>query len=447
MVHRFSEFIIAEKLFPPQSPILLGVSGGADSVVLTELFYRTGQNFGIAHCNFQLRGKESDEDELFVTELAERVGSDFFSVRFETEKFAAEKKLSIQMAARELRYDWFEKVRKENGYHFIATAHHLNDSIETVLLNLVKGTGIVGLHGILPKNGKVIRPMLFAKRNEIETFAKENRIKFRTDRSNEQTKYERNKIRLQVIPLLKNINPHLEESMADSIRHFKEAEQVYNEEIKRLSKRLLQQYRMGFCISIGALKHLQGVHTILFEILKPFHFNESTVRQIIGSLNGEPGKQFFSSTHRIIRDRKYLLISPVEEEQQQEYLLEIKNQKLSISHLSIITEIKEGTSFKIPNDSSVNCLDISKLKGPLLIRKWKKGDYFYPLGMHNKKKKISDYLIDRKMPLTEKENIYVLDVAGKVACIIGERMDERFKIKRSTEKIFVIRFSDGKHRG
>ncbi len=446
MIQQFSEFINSEKLFPPHSPILLAVSGGADSVTLTELFYRTKQNFGIAHCNFQLRGKESDEDEAFVAALAEKMGVKFFSVRLETEKFTTEKKLSIQMAARELRYDWFEKIRKENGYHFIATAHHLNDSIETVLLNLVKGTGIAGMHGILPKNGKVIRPLLFAKRSEIETFVKENKIKFRVDSSNELTKYERNKIRLQVIPLLRNINPQFEESVAKSIRYFSDVEQIYKKEINRLSKKLLQQEGNGFRISIGTLKNLQGVQTVLFEILKPFHFNESIVQKIIECLNGESGKQFFSSSHRIIRDRKYLLISPVEEEQQQEYLLEIKNQKLSIRHLSMVTEIKEVASFKIPNDSTINCLDISKLKSPLIIRRWKKGDYFYPLGMNNKKKKISDYLIDRKIPLTEKENIYVLDVAGRIACIIGERIDERFKIKTSTEKIFVIKLSTEKGR-
>lgn len=439
MIHRFSEFIKSEKIFPPQSPILLAVSGGVDSAVLADIFKKTKQNFGIAHCNFQLRGKESDEDELFVSKLAEKMGVKFFSVKFATAITATEKKMSVQMAARELRYEWLERIRKENDYHFIATAHHLNDSIETVLLNIVKGTGIAGLHGIQPKKGKVIRPILFAKRSEIEAYADENRIEYRTDSSNELVKYERNKLRRQIVPLLKEINPRFEECMINSIRHFSDAELIYRREISRLSKKLLQQEGNGFRVPIATLKNLQAEETVLYELLHPFGFNAPTIQQIVEGMDGEAGKQFFSSTHRVVRDRKYLLLSPIEPQQQQEYLLEIKDQKLELQNLRIATEVKDSRSFKIPKDKSVSCLDVSKLKSPLLIRKWRKGDYYYPFGMNSKKKKISDYLIDRKFPLTEKENIYVLESAGKIACIIGERIDERFKIRISTEKIFIIK--------
>lgn len=439
MLDHFTKFIKTHNLFPPKAPLLLAVSGGIDSVVLAELFHLTNQNFGIAHCNFQLREKESDEDESFVKSLAERLSVKFFSVRFETERYASEKKISIQMAARELRYEWFENIRKENGFHFIATAHHLNDSIETVLLNLTKGTGIAGLHGILCKKEKVIRPLLFASRSEIDAFAKANKIKFRTDSSNELVKYERNKIRLEVIPLLRQINPNLEESFAKSILHFSDAEFLYNKEIDRLKKNLLQQTENGYRISIGSLQNQKANQTVLYEMIKPFHFNESIAQQIIESLDSEPGKQFFSPTHRIIKDRKYLLLSAIKTELQQEYILEVKNQKLEIWNLRIVTELKESSSFKIPHDSSVGCLDASKLESPLLLRRWRKGDYFYPFGMNNKKKKISDYLIDKKISVTEKENTYILESSGKIVCIVGERIDERFKIKPSTKTIFVIK--------
>ena len=259
MLNSFTTYIKKEKLFSKTNTILLTVSGGIDSIVMCELFHQAGLKFGIAHCNFQLRGEESDTDELFVEELAEKYDVQFHSVSFNTAAYAKKNKLSIQLAARKLRYDWFEEIRSQFDYNYIATAHHQDDSIETFFINLIRGTGIAGLHGILPKQNSIIRPLLFTNKKEIELFAKKNKLKFREDSSNASDKYVRNKIRHQLIPLLKELNPNIHQTIADDIQRLSETEKVYKKEITNKRSKIITEDRNGIRISIKALKKLNPI--------------------------------------------------------------------------------------------------------------------------------------------------------------------------------------------
>ena len=431
-------YIQKEKLFNKTENILLTVSGGIDSIVMCELFHKAGLKFGIAHCNFQLRGKESDVDELFVEELAEKYNAQFHSVTFDTSSFAKKNKLSIQVAARELRYQWFEEIRTQFCYKYIATAHHQDDSIETFFINLIRGTGISGLHGILPKQGKIIRPLLFFTKNEIENFAKKNKLKHREDSSNASDKYTRNKIRHQIIPVLKELNPNFESTIISDIERLKAVEFIYKREIVQTFSKIVKQEKNGISISIEGLKKLNPVSTYLYEFLKSFQFNATTVEEIIAALEGESGKQFLSSTHRLVKDREFLLIEEVQSIKSQGSSTPVlKNQKeLTLNNLHLKFKLGNWNS-EIPRSLSFVAFDLDKLEFPLEIRKWEKGDIFYPLGMKGKKK-VSDFFIDKKLSLIQKENTWLLTSKGKIFWIIGLRMDDRFKVTEKTKKIYFV---------
>jgi len=436
MLQQFHDFIEKQALCSPAGNILLAVSGGVDSVALVELFSKADYPFAIAHCNFQLRGKESDEDEKFVQELADKLGVVFFSTKFETEKFARKKGISIQMAARELRYSWFEEIRKENGFDCIAVATHRNDEIETVLLNLTRGTGIAGLHGIFPKQGKIIRPLLFATRKEIEDFAKAENTQWREDSSNTDDKYLRNKIRNQVIPVLKEINPNLEDTFSENIRHIRDVEEIFRAAIEQKRKEIVTQNENEWKIPIEKLKELKPLKTWLYELLAPFGFNESTVSGIISALDEQSGKRFFSSTHCLLKDRTKLIIFTIEN-QILGGEIEIEKKLSEINdpvHLKF--NIVEKSDFEMIKDKNVACLDYDKLQFPLKLRRWQNGDTFIPLGMEGKKK-LSDFLIDEKISVNEKETIFVLVSGNEIAWVIDFRVSETFKVGNDTGKVFI----------
>lgn len=446
MLQFLLSYIKKEELFSPSEKILLAVSGGIDSVVMCELFHKANLNFGIAHCNFQLRGVESDEDELFVEKLAEKYAVPFHRVSFDTSVHAKKNKLSIQVAARQLRYNWFEEVRKQFTYKFIATAHHRGDSIETFFINLIRGTGISGLHGILPKQGKIIRPLLFTNKNEIELFSKKNQLKYREDSSNSSDKYVRNKIRHQVIPVLKELNPNLEGTINNDIQHLRDVEIIFKKEIENKRTKIVKQEKNNLTISIEKLKKLFPCPIYLFEFLKPYNFNSTVVNEIIESLDAESGKQFFSETHRLIKDREFLIIEPkiyskVGSSNSNAKIIRIEENQKKITctdfQLSFSSEIQNPKS-RIIKSPSVACLDFEKLEFPLEIRKWEKGDFFYPLGMKGKKL-VSDFFIDKKLSLSQKENIWLLTSKGKTVWIIGQRIDDRFKITDKTLKIYFVK--------
>ena len=437
MINQFKNFIKSNQLFSEGIPVLIAVSGGLDSMVLVNLFSKTNQSFAVAHCNFQLRSDESTADEKFVKELASTLKVEYISEQFNTKEVARQEKISIQMAARNLRYDWLEHIRKKNGFHFIATAHHRDDSIETVLMNLIKGTGIRGLHGILPKQGKIIRPLLFAGKNEIREFATENKIAFREDSSNIKTVYERNLIRHKVIPLFEEINPSFKLSFETSIKHFVDTEALYELSINNLRKKLLKQEKNDLSIDIPALLNSIAPKTILFELLQQFGFKEKSIEQIFNSLKNTSGKEFISSTHRIIKDRKKLFIIENKIPDSQVFLIEKKkSQSIRNGENEIEIKLKEKSS-RIKYGQIE--LDADKISFPLILRKWKSGDYFYPSGMKMKKKKLSNFFVDLKIPLHEKEKQFLIqDTADKIICLVGLRTDERFVVTPSTKKIFTI---------
>lgn len=438
----FSQFLKNESLVAPGDKVLLAVSGGIDSIVMCELFYRASVHFAIAHCNFGLREKESDEDENFVEELAEKYEVPFHSIRFETASYAKKHKLSIQVAARELRYRWFEELRAQFRYSSIATAHHQDDSIETFFINLIRGTGISGLHGILPKQGKIIRPLLFTNKKEITSFAQEHKLKHREDSSNTSEKYLRNKLRKQVIPALKKMNPGIDSVLLKDMENLKAAGQVFRNEIESKRKKIVRVKNSTACISISGLKKLDPLPTYLFELLKPYGFNAATVAEIIASFGSTSGKQFFSSTHRLLKDRKDLVIQTREALQPERETTKIKKKqkKTEAGNLKLsFKELSAGTFF-----SPSNCcasFDLDKLKFPLHIRKWQKGDTFQPLGMKGRKK-LSDFFIDRKLSIAEKENTWLLLSGEDIVWVIGQRMDERFKVTGSTKKIYFAELTE-----
>ncbi len=437
------DYIQKEKLFLPSDTILLAVSGGIDSVAMCKLFHKTRFKFGIAHCNFKLRGEESDLDELFVKELSKKYNVPFHSISFNTASFSKKNKLSIQVAARQLRYDWFEEIRQQYHYKFIATAHHQYDSIETFFINLIRGTGIAGLHGILPKHGNIIRPLLFATKEQIKAFVKTNKLNYREDGSNQSDKYLRNKIRHHLVPLLKELNPSINNTISSNMEHFRAVESIYKKDIESNRLRMVTTHNGIISIPIQSLMKLNPVATYLYEFLKPYHFNFTTAAEIIEVLHAASGKQFFSETHRLIKDRDFLLLEPKQPQSalitnEKQWLIEKDQKKVTLdtSTLQFTTKRIINNQQPTTNSNSIH-IDYDQLTFPLEIRKWKKGDFFYPLGMKGKKK-LSDFFIDKKLSMIQKENTYLLTSNNTIVWVIGLRIDDRFKITNQTKKIYFV---------
>jgi tRNA(Ile)-lysidine synthase len=457
LLNKFINNIQQENLFQKNDYLLLAVSGGADSVALCELCFQAGFHFEIAHCNFQLRGEESQRDEEFVRKLAEKYWSKVFIKKFDTKKYAEEKKISIQIAARELRYEWFDELLKEEfagSYHsasnlipdstnliphtsYLLTAHHANDNIETLLMNFFKGTGIKGLQGILSNQGKIIRPLLFAKKKEIISFIKENNLEFVEDSSNSSEKYTRNYFRLQLIPSIQNVFPYVEENLINNIERFKEIEVLYLQSIELHKKNLLEQ--KGNEVHIPVLKLLKSkpLKTIVYEIIKDFNFTAHQTGEAVHLLNSESGKYISSETHRILKNRKWLIIAPVNNFLAQHILINKSDKEIVFELGKLIFKNEAFTNEKISTSNLTAMLDAKNITFPLLLRKWKPGDYFYPLGMQ-KKKKLSKFFIDQKISLTEKEKVWVIESDKRIFWIIGKRIDDRFKITEKTKNVVSI---------
>lgn len=439
MIEKLVSYIKTQALFESHEPVLLAVSGGVDSTVMAHLFKKAGLRFGMAHINFGLRNEDSDEDAEFVKELANTFQVPFFSTRFDTNQFAEAHKFSIQMAARALRYQWLESTRKENQYHYIATAHHRDDAIETVLLNIVRGTGIHGLHGIRPKHQKIIRPMLFAGKQDIVAYAAHENIAYRSDASNLTMVYERNKLRLEVMPVIEKLFPSFSHTFSENIARWNEAGLLYSQQILLLKKKLLIEQGNEIIISVPKIKTQPAARTVLYELLADFGFTPDQSEMVYAALDAQPGKKFESATHQVIKDRNQLIIAPRGKDALSRTFINSNDRKIILESIQLKFEMHEASSFALPKDDAINCLDHEHLVFPLLLRIWKQGDYFYPLGLKKKKKKISDFLIDRKMPLHRKNNVWVVQSGERIACIVGERIDERFKVTANTKKIFVIK--------
>ncbi len=439
MLAKVLSFISQNNLFQPKEPVLLAISGGVDSTVLAHLLKAARCSFALAHINFRLRGSDSDADAGFVQKLAAGLDVPFFLTSFDTQKIAADNKLSIQMAARDLRYEWLEQTRKLQGYHWIVTAHHRDDQIETVLLNMFRGTGIHGLHGIRPKQGKVVRPMLTCSKMEILSFASSKNIAFREDVSNKKTDYNRNKIRLEIIPAIEKHYPAFGSTFLQNITQWKDAGDLYDAQISLHKKKLLSAGIHESAISIPKLLLLPASQTILYELLKDYGFSGEQSASVHASLSSQPGKVFFSATHRILKDRNELIITGIEQVQFSSALINAQDTSAKTASFQLTFSMYAAGDFTVPSDHRISCLNYDHLQFPLLLRQWRTGDYFYPLGMKNKKKKISDYLIDNKIPMHKKEQVWVLQSGDRIACIIGERIDERFKVSPSTRQVWVIK--------
>ncbi|NCD68765.1 tRNA lysidine(34) synthetase TilS [Mucilaginibacter agri] len=438
---RFNAFADQNRLFDRQSKIVAAVSGGMDSVLMTRLLHAAGLQFVIAHCNFQLRGGESLRDHEFCKQLAEELQVPFYSINFDTTAYATEHKLSIQMAARDLRYNWFEQIRQQLGYDVVALAHHQNDTIETILLNLTRGTGIAGLHGIRPKVGNLVRPMLCFTRDDVTAVVKANKFAFVEDSSNASVKYARNKIRHEVVPKLKELNPNLESTFQDHLQHFSELEQLLEMRLEELKPALFSVHQNEFYIPIAALKDLKPLHLLLYGLLKPYGFNVTSVNDMISSLGKHAGRKFEAPDWNLILDRDKLILSPVETEKTNAIAfeelvthLQFNNYSLTVSHTT--------APYAIVNNPNIAALDAGLLSYPLTIRTWQQGDYFYPLGM-KLRKKISDFFIGQKVPVHRKSQIPVLvNGNGDVIWIAGYRVDNRYKITPGTKKISIFELTE-----
>ena len=445
MINDFKNILNKKFSFLKDSKLLLTVSGGIDSVVLTHLLHQLDFNISIAHVNFHLRGEDSDLDEQFVNELASTLDVPFYITPFDTKQHAKEYNLSIQEAARNLRYKWFEEIRVKHNFDYILTAHNLNDSLETFLINLSRGTGLKGLTGINNINGKIIRPLSDFSRNEIEIFAFISNIKWRDDKSNAQTKYTRNKIRHNIIPILQEINPNLLDSFKQTLENLQGSEAIIDDkisEIRNKSQETVKENRKLDKFNIKFLLKLNNLKAYLFELFSPYGF--TNINDIHDLLTAQSGKQVFSKTYRLVKDRELLLLEeiiqqPEVKSQQSEVFLingdnstlNIKNLTLKIEHFDIIFRQK------MRSNKNIAQFDKDLLKFPLTVRKWQNGDYFYPIGM-NGKKKLSKFFKDEKISIIDKENIWLLLSDNKIVWIIGMRQDERFKITDTTNNITKI---------
>jgi tRNA(Ile)-lysidine synthase len=433
-------YIDEHSLFSREDKILVGVSGGIDSVVLFDLLVRAGYEVAIAHCNFQLRGEESDQDQRFVNWLAEQHDVPFFVKKFDTLQYASEYGISIQMAARKLRFDWFEKLIQGENYDCIAIGHNKNDSVETALINLARGTGLKGITGIKPGDNKIVRPLLFAKRSEIIRYCAEYGLNYREDSSNQTTKYSRNRIRHKIIPEFEKINPQFLDTMNDNINHFSSAYRLFESFISEIKTKVLKQEGERWELSINSLDEYPEKHTLLFELLRPFRFTAEVVSDIFFSLDSESGKIFYSDEYKAVKDRNKLIITAFQDSRPNRFYIE-KDVEQVVEPLNLIMQVQDiDSSFHIPAKPNVACIDYDQIDFPLILRKWQSGDYFKPLGFGHYKK-LSDFFIDNKYSLVDKENTWILTTGEQIVWIVGARLDDRFKITKHTERILRIDYT------
>ncbi|MDR1130193.1 MAG: tRNA lysidine(34) synthetase TilS [Prevotellaceae bacterium] len=415
----------------------MAVSGGIDSMVMAHLFVNSAYRCAIAHCNFTLRGDESDSDEDLVKLFAESNNIAFYSIRFETDKYAAENKISTQLAARELRYKWFEELREKHGFAKIAVAHNSDDNLETFFINLSRGAGLKGLTGIPENTDTIIRPLLDFSRGEIEEYAVNNNIRFREDSSNLSNKYLRNKLRHLALPVLDDISPSFREKASESIDYLNKANKFIEMETEIFLKRKSFTKGNDIYIPLSEIRQFHSGEIRLFYILKTFGFRGDTIANICDCAdNAACGKQFFSSTHCLLIDRTYLIISPAFEIMSS-YMLD-KDSCIQTDSFELRCEVVEKDSaFQLLRDRNVGEFDLSKLNFPLNLRPCKDGDRFIPLGMKGQKK-LSDFFIDLKLPVIEKKRQLALVSGEDIIWLVGLRADERFKVRESTKQVLRV---------
>lgn len=420
------------QLIPKKAQIIAACSGGVDSVVLTHLLHKCNVNLAIAHCNFSLRGNESEEDYLFVQQLAKKYQVPFFYKKFKTQNFASKNGMSIQMAARSLRYQWFNELLKEHQFHFVATAHHTDDDLETFLINLSRGSGINGLVGIPEKNKQIIRPLLSFSRDQIEAFAKKNELYWREDSSNQSDYYLRNNLRLNVIPTYKQTTPHLLENFKKSVHYLKQSQGLVEDYLQLVTKLVVSTTNQELKINITKINALPNTEALLYQLLNNYGF--SAWNDIFQLVKAQSGKVVYSATHQLLKDRDSLILTKLETTSPKD-LYFLKKSDKQITHPIFLRFIPTKKMGYINNTTIY--VNQEKIKYPLVLRKWNEGDFFYPFGMQGKKK-LSKFFKDEKLSLIAKNNIWLLCSEDKIIWIIGYRIDDRFKITPTTKKIIKI---------
>ena len=441
MKNKFLKYIEKNKLAEKSEKILVGVSGGRDSIFMAEMFIKTGFDITIAHTNFSLRGEESDKEEVFVKDYAAKNNLQFHSIKFDTKAYASENKISIQMAARQLRYSWFDELIEENNYTKVAIAHNRNDTVETFFINLMRGTGIKGLKGISNKKGNIIRPVLWADRKDITKYLEDNNIKWKDDSSNDSDKYQRNFIRHNIIPKIEEIEPDFVSRMQANMRALTKINKVYENEVKHRKSKIFVRQLDKILVNIDMLKKLDPLDTYLFEFIREYDYSYEQVLELIDMLDSSSGKQILSKSHRIVKDRDFLIITNLTAKNEEEYIIQ-KGMIHMKAPLHIHFDILNNINFEVPKNKEIASFDCHKLEFPLKLRKWKNGDTFMPLGMKNFKK-LSKFFIDEKFSLVDKENTWILTTANdNIIWVVGHRIDNRFIIDDRTEKIFSISIQD-----
>jgi tRNA(Ile)-lysidine synthase len=450
MIESIQKYITQNHLFDKEDKLLVAVSGGVDSMVLCHVLLKLKYKIAIAHCNFQLRGEESDGDETLVENYAKDLGIIFHKKRFDTEGYARENKMGIQEAARHLRYQWFEELTQLFDYQSIITAHHATDNIETVLFNFANGTGLKGMKGILPKNGKIIRPLLDIKKSEIKAFAYNENIAYRDDSSNFTDKYTRNYIRFKILPEFQRLNPDFENTATDNIQRLKEAYDLLDFFMEEIKKEILQTIDNQLFIHKNKLKAYPSVLTILFEILKEYGFNNTQVQDILSEKNKKTktGTKYYSAHFELLIDRDFYILQEKKDKNTEGPLDEIfliypNDTSVKMHQASLIIHHTFTPHILIEKEKNKAQLDFDTLTFPLKIRRWQEGDSFQPLGMKGQKQKLSDYFTHHKFSDFDKRKTWIVETAkGEICWIVGHRMDERFKLKPDTKHCFSMSYDN-----
>ncbi|MGI2298401.1 tRNA lysidine(34) synthetase TilS [Candidatus Cardinium hertigii] len=436
MFTSFLSFLAHKKLIVDNDhPTLLAVSGGVDSVVLCHLFKKACLPFAIAHCNFNLRGAEADGATAFVKALAASYEVPFYTTRFDTKTFANNHKISIQMAARSLRYQFFDRLLQQHGWNKIATAHHWDDVMETILLNFIKGTGIKGFYGIQPMHHQIIRPLLFARKKEIIDYAQQQKLHWEEDSSNQCNHYQRNFIRNKVIPLLHQVNPNLASTMQTTTIQLKEIGNIFENQVYNIKKKI-STFKEGIhYLAMHSIIDQPWATTVTFELLRPYGFTFKQIKQLLTTTRSS-GKMIHSTEYTLYIDRENWLVQKKTEPFREQVIADT-TRSIAYEHHLLYFHCYKNANYMLKKTTMTAALDYDKLQFPLIMRPWQSGDFFYPLGMKGRKK-ISDLLIDLKIPIPIKERVCVILSKDEIVWVIGHRIDERFKVNETTKMVYEI---------